>query len=375
MAPIWATLLSLRVIQLMSQREENDLPSRMPRQPRVLDAWYAVMRSEQLGSTPQKFSLFDQPLVLFRGEGGHPGALLDRCPHRSAPLSLGRIESGQLECPYHGWRFSTGGACTAVPGSCRPADHPSRRATSFVAREQQGFIWVYAQSNAAPSSDPFSLPYLDEKDYRTVHASLLMEGSLHATAENALDVPHTAFLHRGLFRKSGSNPPIDVVVRRWHDRVEAEYIGEPRPGGVLGRMLAPQGGLVTHFDRFVLPCVAQVEYRLGEKSHLIASTLLTPESEYRTWLHGVVTFRLPLPVPDAVIASVAKPVAMRVLRQDAQILARQTENIQRFGEQRFSSTELDALGPHILRLLERAEKGQLGEPMAEPRTRQFTLKL
>jgi hypothetical protein len=80
-------------------------------------------------------------------------------------------------------------------------------------------------------------------------------------------------------------------------------------------------------------------------------------------------------LPGSLISSIAKPVAMRVLRQDADMLARQTQNIESFGEQRFNSTELDALGPPILRLLERAERGELEEPTEQPRTRSFTLQL
>ncbi|CAM9980802.1 unnamed protein product [Ectocarpus fasciculatus] len=34
-------------------------------------------------------------------------AFADRCPHRWAPLSEGRVdqESGRLQCIYHGWEF------------------------------------------------------------------------------------------------------------------------------------------------------------------------------------------------------------------------------------------------------------------------------
>ena len=359
----------------MTYNDQSDVPTPRPPQPRVFDGWYVVKRSKDLGSTPCAVTLLDQRIVLFRNELGEPAALLDRCPHRNAPLSLGRTKSGALECPYHGWRFATSGECVGVPGSCREPGHPSRKAVAFSALDQDGMIWVYARPDCTPPGRPYALPYQAEAGYQHVHATLMMEGSLHATAENALDVPHTAFLHRGLFRQPGSSPPIEVTVRRWHDRVEAEYVGEPRPGGVLGRMLAPQGGIVTHFDRFILPCVAQVEYRLGPKAHLIATTLLTPESDYQTRLYGVVTFRLPIALPGSLISSIAKPVAMRVLRQDADMLARQTQNIESFGEQRFNSTELDALGPPILRLLGRAERGELEEPTEQPRTRSFTLQL
>ena len=78
-----------------------------------------------------------------------------------------------------------------------------------------------------------------------------MTAGLHAALENTLDVPHTAFLHGGLFR--GGRPPVDieVVVRHTADGVEAEYLGEPRPPGLAGRILAPEGGVVTHVDRFL----------------------------------------------------------------------------------------------------------------------------
>lgn len=41
----------------------------------------------------------------------------DRCPHRLAPLSEGRIEpsDGTLMCSYHGWRFSGEGKCEHIP--------------------------------------------------------------------------------------------------------------------------------------------------------------------------------------------------------------------------------------------------------------------
>ena len=112
---------------------------------------------------------------------------------------------------------------------------------------------------------PFRFPHVDEAGYTTVRRSLSVTAGLHAALENTLDVPHTAFLHGGLFR--GGRPPVDieVVVRHTADGVEAEYLGEPRPPGLAGRILAPEGGVVTHVDRFLMPSIAQVEYRLGDE--------------------------------------------------------------------------------------------------------------
>ena len=49
--------------------------------------------------------------------GKEPVALMDRCPHRAAALSQGRMTAaGYLQCAYHGWSFDgETGACTNIP--------------------------------------------------------------------------------------------------------------------------------------------------------------------------------------------------------------------------------------------------------------------
>ena len=73
---------------------------------RVSRAWYIACRAGDLGRRPIRRTILGMPIVLFRGAGGSPGALLDRCPHRNVPLSMGSVEQGLLQCGYHGWRFA-----------------------------------------------------------------------------------------------------------------------------------------------------------------------------------------------------------------------------------------------------------------------------
>lgn len=294
------------------------------------------------------------PLALFRDGDGRVGAMVDRCPHRNVPLSLGRLRDGLLECAYHGWRFDGSGACRAIPGLCtEDSDRRGRAAGTVPCVEQDGFVWVFPGSAAPPGGPPFRFPCIDDPRYDTVRRSLISAGTVHAVAENALDVPHTAFLHGGLFRGAGDPNEIEVVVRSAADRIEAEYIGEPRPPGLAGRLLAPGGGVVQHWDRFLLPSIAQVEYRL-EDNHLLVTSALTPVSPTETRLHSAVTFSLR--VPHALIKAAVPPVAALIFRQDARILRRQAESIERFGGEQFASTEIDVLGQGILRLLRRAER-------------------
>ncbi|MCA1846975.1 MAG: aromatic ring-hydroxylating dioxygenase subunit alpha, partial [Actinobacteria bacterium] len=225
--------------------------------------------------------------------------------------------------------------------------------------EQDGFVWVFPGPAEPPPGGPaFRFPCIDAPGYDTVWRSLPAAGTVHAVAENALDVPHTAFLHGGLFRGAGRAPvEIEVVVRTAADRIEAEYVGEPRPPGLAGRLLAPGGGVVQHWDRFIFPSIAQVEYRL-EDNHLLVTSALTPVTPTVTRLHTAVTFSLR--VPHAVIKALLPPVATLIFAQDARILRRQAETIDRFGGEQFASTEIDVLGQGILRLLRRAERGAPG---------------
>jgi len=316
--------------------------------------WYVACRSEELGAQPLARSVVGVPLVLFRAEGGQAAALLDRCPHRNVPLSLGRVVAGgRLECAYHGWQFEGGGRCTHIPGLLGH-EGKERRTPAAAVREQDGFVWVYPELDSAPESEPFALPAAGS-DYARVVREVETEATLHATIENALDVPHTAFLHRGLFR-GGKQNEISATVRRAADRVEVQYDGEPRPTGVAGRVLSPGGGTVEHWDRFILPSIAQVEYRLGRDVHFLVTSLCTPENDFRTRMWAVVQFKTRF--PSRAVARLLEPFALRIFAQDARILRAQADNIRRFGGEQYQSTELDFLGPHIWRLLKQAEQGE-----------------
>jgi phenylpropionate dioxygenase-like ring-hydroxylating dioxygenase large terminal subunit len=369
--------------QLKDEDDRDGLPLRL-RPPaakpilsvvRLTNHWFVVATSGELKKNrPIARTLMGIPLALFRDGDGKPGALLDRCPHRNVPLSAGEVTGdGELQCAYHGWRFERDGACTFVPslslqrGGTSAAESGAsnasrgRRAQAYPCVEEDGFVWVYPTAGggggARPERGPYRFTHAMDARYTTVRQVVEAESTMHAAIENALDVPHTAFLHRGLFRSKSRGIEITAIVRRGADRVEAEYVGEPRPAGVVGKLLSPSGGVVTHFDRFILPSIAEVEYRIGEENHIVVSTAMTPITDFHTRLYAVVSFRTRL--PGWAIKPLLQPVALAIFRQDARILKMQTENIKRFGGEQFASTEIDVLGRHIWRLLKAAERGDV----------------
>jgi len=340
---------------------------------RVTAAWYVACTSTELRKKPLERTVLGIPLVLFRTASGSASALLDRCPHRNVPLSMGRVVGEHLQCAYHGWQMDAGGVCRHIPGLSEPPEGKARCTPSFAVREQDGFVWVWATPNSEPTAEPFALPDFRAEGYTVVRRAVVFPGTLHATLENALDVPHTAFLHSGLFRGAGEPNDIEVVVRSHPDRVEAEYIGEPRPEGLAARLLSPSGGTVVHFDRFFLPSVAQVDYRIGTENHFLVTALATPVSDFETVVHAVVAFKMRL--PGWLLKPIIYPFAMKVFQQDAVILKAQTESIARFGGEQFASSDVDILGGTIWRLLKAAERGHLDEPTHDPVEKRLTIRV
>jgi phenylpropionate dioxygenase-like ring-hydroxylating dioxygenase large terminal subunit len=335
---------------------------------RLARYWYVACRSSELREQPIARTVLGVPLVLFRDADRRAAALLDRCPHRNVPLSLGRVaRSGRLECKYHGWQFDGTGQCRLVPGLEESVDR-ERRCPSAAVREQEGLIWVCPALGEEPDQAPFRIGLDGLSGHALVVKQVEAQATLHATVENALDVPHTAFLHRGLFR-GGKPNEIRVRVRRTPNSVEAEYLGEPRPEGIVGRLLSPSGGVVEHWDRFFLPSVAQVEYKLGTETHFLVTALCTPVTDFLTRLTAVAAFRTLL--PSFLLRPVLERVALRIFSQDAQVLRAQTQNLERFGGEQFMSTDLDFLGPQIWRLLRQAERGEPGENAVEREVRFF----
>src|SRR5439155_22362217 len=110
----------------------------------------------------------------------------------------------------HGWQYDAQGLCRRVPALAEAPEHKGRSVPAFPVVEQQGYIWVFMEPGRAPTGLPYSFPHLGDADYGSIRFASEVEATLHATLENMLDVPHPAFLHRGLFR-GGPKRPITAI--------------------------------------------------------------------------------------------------------------------------------------------------------------------
>lgn len=324
--------------------------------------WFPLARSTDLGRKPLGRALLGAPVVLFRTAGGRPAALADRCPHRNAPLSAGWLSEGSVVCPYHGWRFDGAGACTAVPGLCGEPAHQTRAVAAYGVAEADGLVWVSLEPQAG-QAPPVAQPR--PPGHATAVREFALEAELADALENFLDATHTHFVHAGVVRGGATRRPVTAIVRGAGNRVEAEYVGEGRQSGLISRLFG--AGVDTSVGRYIAPATAQLEYRAAGQPLLVITLHFTPTSGRALRVFAVATGRT-APLPAWLVAPPLGLLLGMVAGQDRRILALQLANVRRFGGERFTSTELDVMRPHIARLL----RG--GEP-AEPFERRVTMRL
>src|SRR3954468_23478355 len=104
--------------------------------------WQPVARLKDLEQGPQRAVLLGKVLAVFLTESGEPAVVADRCPHRGASLSMGKVRGRSVQCPYHGWEWNGEGACTRIPSLADQKQIPAgARIGSFPVRKQWGLIW------------------------------------------------------------------------------------------------------------------------------------------------------------------------------------------------------------------------------------------
>ncbi len=328
-------------------------------------AWYAVCQTKDLArGKPLARTILEEPIVLFRGADGTATALIDRCLHRNAALSAGKVRDGCIVCPYHGWTYDAEGTLVRVPSEGPDAVSSRRlRAERFPVREQEGLVWVWmGDPERAEHVEPFRMPVGGTDGWRHYYMYTEFDGDVTDLAENFMDVPHTAFVHAGWFRSESKHEAkrAEADVVRTHDAVHVTYHQEDDSIGFSEKLLNPDGAPMTHTDRFYMPNSTRVDYMWGERRGFIISSTITPISPDRAMVFTSIAYRFGFLNP---IARLFLPWYTRVvINQDVDIMEVQTGTLGKFGRRRFFGTEADVIHRSIELLREHRLKGEVGPP-------------
>lgn len=188
------------IAQRLAERFDNEHPA--------LRAWFhpVCRTSDLVASALTPFRLLGENWAVGR-VGGELVAMLDRCPHRWAPLSAGCIIDDVVQCGYHGYRFDSSGTCVGIPALGVGAKLPpkARVEVAHSVIERYGLVWVAIDE---PALGVIDVPeWTDPAFVVAPLADQVWSAGAAQMVDNFLDLAHFPFTHLGTF-----GDPDDVEV-------------------------------------------------------------------------------------------------------------------------------------------------------------------
>lgn len=294
---------------------ENTFFSRRPRH----DLFHPVLPAAKLGATPVRITVAGKHYALFRDAQGRPAAVVDRCPHRFAALSGGRVRpDGRIACPYHGWHFDREGrGRSPSQPNLKRCDVPAMQVVEYM-----DYLWL-----GEPATDLGRMPSIEpsESTYEFAGTFALQ---LPASLEHALDIfsdaEHPAWVHGRLAWDENHLADVTYTHDRGDDRSTVQTSGTQRATW-MSRLLGLRSDdrfnnhWVTRFD----PVRAEFSMfwtnaRTGEVRplRLWIALFLVPVAERETALHAFVFVDLRHRLRAALLP-VLKRLAVRAGRREA----------------------------------------------------------
>jgi len=159
--------------------------------------WYAILDEKEIKKKNHPYALerFGLNLVLWKNNHGLVRVMLDKCPHRSAKLSGGKIVNDEITCPYHAFKFCAKGSCTYAPEFEKSI--PGLNVKTFAVIQKFNMIWVYYGDGEPEEFVRPSLETIDQT-FNGKYSFIAKNWHAHITRciENQLDYTHVFTVHK-----------------------------------------------------------------------------------------------------------------------------------------------------------------------------------
>jgi vanillate O-demethylase monooxygenase subunit len=340
------------------------------------NAWYVAAMPHELEGRPLGRKVCNEAMVLYRGPEGRVAALEDFCPHRGAPLSLGRVCEGRLVCGYHGLEMGCDGRTVAMPKQ-RVRGFPAIRA--YPVEERHGFIWVWPgdAAQADPALIP-DLPWSGNPEWAYGGGLYHIACDYRLMIDNLMDLTHETYVHAdsiGQKEIDEATPTTrvgdgEVVTSRFMENISAPPFWRMamRAHGL------PEDQPVDRWQicRFTPPSHVMIEVGVAlagrggyeadpsVKVSSIVVDFLTPETE--TSMHYFWGMARRFRPDDAALTDAIRNGQAKIFAEDLEMLERQQKNLQHWPDRRLLALDIDAGGVQSRKMIERLiaeEQGRL----------------
>lgn len=329
------------------------------------EAWYTPLASRAVRSGGLRpIVLHGDALFVYRARDGALSVFADRCPHRGARLSAGTCAGDEVECPFHGWRFSLrDGSLRAAPAVAPELPERRPRLISRPVREAYGRVWIYTGTGDPDRASPIlDTPNLDPTHGPAVTAAVSVAADYDLCAMSFFDPAHVPFVHTSAwFGRAANAAKLKAKAFApgpWGFTMRADRGGLAMPAGIY-RLLGAAPDIEI---AYLLPATRIETVRAGRRV-LVNVTTVVPRAPGTCDLVNLIYGDVP---GLALAAPLAERLGRRFLDQDRVVLESAQTGRRQGGGMLFVG-DADVPAQWILRSLKAYETAMReGTPFANP---------
>ena len=349
----------------------------------IKNTWYVACSLEELealGVRPLGRTICNEQMVLFKGPQGKVAAVEDFCPHRGAPLSLGKVCEGKLVCGYHGLEMGCEGKTVHMPGQ-RVRGFPAIK--SYAVVERYGFVWVWPGDQAlADEAQMPSFEFFDNPAWAYGGGLYHVQADYRLMVDNLMDLTHETYVHA----TSIGQPEIDetpctttvqddqVILQRHMTGIQAPPFWQM---AMLANGLDPQAKVDRwQICRFTPPSHIMIDVGVAlagqggfdaapeHKAYSVVVDFITPETETSHWYHwGMARQFKP---EDAALTDKIREGQGKIFNEDMAMLQLQQANISRWPDRKLLLLNIDSGGVQSRRIIDRLLAQEQAKAQAAP---------
>ncbi|MBU3191477.1 aromatic ring-hydroxylating dioxygenase subunit alpha [Clostridium bowmanii] len=190
----------------------------------IRNQWYGILDSKEVKSKkPIGVTRLGEKLVFWRSENGKVNCIFDKCCHRGASLSAGKIAHDKMTCPFHGFQYDASGKVTLIPANGINTPIPERfKVNAYQVEERYGLIWLWFGEFTYELPE---IPFFKELREGFSYGGFSEMWPVHYTRaiENQLDVVHLPFVHTSSIGR-GNKTLVNGPVVKWKENLMTFYV-------------------------------------------------------------------------------------------------------------------------------------------------------
>ena len=249
----------------MSELIEQVIEFKSSKRSFLMNAWYvAAISTDVKGEELFHRTILNKPVLIYRKMDGTPIAMHDRCPHRFAPLHLGKRVGDDISCLYHALQFDCEGKCTHNPHG-NGLIPKAAKVQTFPLMEKYGFIWIWMGEETA---DPSKLPdysMLTNGHLNSVgHTYMHVKSNYQVIIDNVMDLSHVDHVHGEIISTRGQLTPQIPKVEESSTHVKASWKWKQTPPiMIFSNFLPKPAEEAKHFVQVTWQAPSHIELIIG----------------------------------------------------------------------------------------------------------------